>query len=309
MSHSFYEVAQAWRKEKMPLIRHSTMCTYLLVLHKHLLPHFGGKHAISETEVQQFILLELEEGLARKTVRDHVALLKMICKHGAKRHMFGYTDWEIHYPTPDVSPRPRALSLRDHRTLLRYLTENPSPRTIGVLLSLSTGMRIGEVCALKWSDIDFHTRSISVSKTTGRVYNCELRKTQRICGLPKTPCSRREIPLTTLLTQILKQVRRESKYEYVVGTSPSGQEPRAYRDYFNRLLCRLKLPSITFHGLRHSFATRCVENGCDIKTLSALLGHSNVATTLNLYVHPDFGQKKRCVEKLTKYLLQTEYII
>ena len=309
MSHSFYEVAQAWRKEKMPLVRQSTMCTYLLSLHKHLLPHFGGKYAISETEVQQFILLKLEEGLARKTVRDHVALLKMICKHGSKRQMFGYTDWELYYPTPDVSSRPRTLSLKDHRTLLRYLTENPTPRNIGILLALSTGMRIGEVCALKWSHIDFHTKAISVCQTTGRVYNCELRTTQKICGLPKTPRSRREIPITTLLAHTLKQIRRKSLHEYVVGNSLTGQEPRAYRDYFNRLLRRLRLPRITFHGLRHSFATRCVENGCDIKTLSDLLGHSNVATTLNLYVHPDFSQKNRCVEKLTKYLLQTEYII
>ena len=305
MSHSFYEVALAWRKEKMPLLRQSTMCNYLLLLNKHLLPHFGSAPAISENDVQRFILLELEEGLARKTVRDHVALLKMICKHGRKRQLFGYTDWELHYPSPDVPPRPRTLSLKDHRTLLRYLTEHPSPRTVGVLLALSTGMRIGEVCALKWSDVDFHSKVISIRQTAGRVYNCELRTTQKICGLPKTPCSRREIPMTTLLARILKQVRRESRHDYVVGNLPEGQEPRAYRDYFNRLLRRLELPRITFHGLRHSFATRCVENGCDIKTLSALLGHSNVATTLNLYVHPDFGQKKRCVDKLTRYLLRT----
>ena len=89
---------------------------------------------------------------------------------------------------------------------------------------------------------------------------------------------------------------------YVVGSSEHSKEPRSYRDYFSRLLKRLDIPQIVFHGLRHTFATRCIESQCDYKTVSVILGHSNVSTTLNLYVHPNLTQKKKCVERMSKFL-------
>ena len=100
----------------------------------------------------------------------------------------------------------------------------------------------------------------------------------------------------------LKEVRKISVTPFVVGNSEQSKEPRAYRDYFTRLLTRLEIPKITFHGLRHTFATRCIESQCDYKTVSTLLGHSNITTTLNLYVHPNLNQKKRCIERMTNVL-------
>jgi len=88
----------------------------------------------------------------------------------------------------------------------------------------------------------------------------------------------------------------------VVGTSTQSKEPRSYRDYFGRLLKRLDIPHLVFHGLRHTFATRCIESQCDYKTVSVILGHSNVATTLNLYVHPNLNQKKRCIDRMSNFL-------
>ena len=185
---------------------------------------------------------------------------------------------------------------------MRYLIEKPTAQNIGVLLSLCTGMRIGEVCALQWQDVDFRQQIITIRHTVGRVYNCELKSTEKIHTSPKTRNSCREIPISKELFQCLKMVKKTSIYPYVVGTSEHSKEPRSYRDYFFRLLKRLGIPKIVFHGLRHTFATRCIESQCDYKTVSVILGHSNVATTLNLYVHPNLNQKKKCVERMSKFL-------
>lgn len=89
---------------------------------------------------------------------------------------------------------------------------------------------------------------------------------------------------------------------FVLTNSDKPTEPRTYRNYYKRLLNQLGIPPLKFHGLRHSFATRCIESNCDYKTVSVLLGHSNISTTLNLYVHPNMDQKKKCVEQMLKSL-------
>lgn len=194
------------------------------------------------------------------------------------------------------------MSLNHQRILMRHLLEQPTPQNIGVLLALCTGMRIGEVCALKWEDVDFAQKTIIVKHTVGRIYNCELKSTERVHSSPKTKNSCREIPISKQLFQALKMVRKQSQSPYVVGTSIQSKEPRSYRDYFGRLLKRLDIPHLVFHGLRHTFATRCIESQCDYKTVSVILGHSNVATTLNLYVHPNLNQKKRCIDRMSNFL-------
>lgn len=278
------------------------MCAYLLTLQTHLLPYFGAKTDITEDDVQQFVIHKLSCGLARKTVRDMVAVLKSVTKYGKKHKTFQFENWDIEYPTDAEMSRLPTLTIEHQRILMRHLIERPTAQNIGVLLALCTGMRIGEVCALQWQDVDFRQRIITVRRTVGRVYNCELKSTEKIQSSPKTKNSCREIPISKQLFQCLKTVKKVSSSPYVVGTSEHSKEPRSYRDYFSRLLKRLGIPQIVFHGLRHTFATRCIESQCDYKTVSVILGHSNVATTLNLYVHPNFNQKKKCVERMSKFL-------
>lgn len=299
---TFYEISEIWCEAKRPIVKHPTMCNYLLTLQKHLLPRFGAMEAITESDVQQFVIDKCASGLARKTVRDMVAVLKSVIRYGSKRGIFHFGEWEIEYPPRTESRLLPTLSLHHQRILMRHLTERPTPQNIGVLLSLCTGMRIGEVCALKWENVDFAQRIITVNHTAGRIYNCESKSTERIYSSPKTKNSFREIPMSKQLFQALKSVWKLSRSTYVVGTSAQPKDPRAYRDYFGRLLKRLNIPHLVFHGLRHTFATRCVESQCDPKTLSAILGHSNVATTLNLYVHPNLDQKKRCIDRMSKLL-------
>ena len=299
---TFQEVSEIWCGAKRLIVKHSTMCAYFLTLQTHLLPRFGAMKAITENDVQQFVVNKCASGLARKTVRDMVAVLKSVIKYGNRHSIYPFEEWEIEYPT-HVETRPLpTLSLSNQRILMRHLIERPTPQNIGVLLALCTGMRIGEVCALKWEDVDFTQKTITVKHTVGRVYNCELKSTEMIHSSPKTKKSCREIPLSKPLFQVLKEIRKQSQSSYVVGTSLQSKEPRSYRDYFSRLLKRLNIPHLAFHGLRHTFATRCIESQCDYKTVSVILGHSNVATTLNLYVHPNLDQKKRCIDRMNKSL-------
>ena len=304
MDHTktFREVASAWADSKRHIVKHSTMCAYALILKTHLIPVFGECEEISEDDAQAFVIQKLSHGLARKTVRDIVAVMKSVTKYGKKHQLFPYEDWEIAFPTDAERKRLPVLSIAHQRKLMKHLLDDVTPQNIGVLLALCTGMRIGEVCGLQWTDVDLAKRVITVNRTVGRIYDCEKGATSKIQSTPKTKTSSREIPISNHLLGALKTIKNCDHNAYVVGCGTDSKEPRSYRDYFSRMLKRLKIPAIVFHGLRHTFATRCIESQCDYKTVSVILGHSNVATTLNLYVHPNFNQKKRCVDRMSKFL-------
>lgn len=299
---TFKQLADQWAGEKKRLVKHSTYCNYMLIVRTHLLPAFADYKAISEREAQQFTFDKIASGLSRKTVHDIIAVLRSIVKYGSKHYCFPPPDWEITYPTSTEKKQLPVLSIGDHRKLMKYLSENPTPKTIGIMLSLCTGMRIGEVCALRWENVNLTRRIITVGQTAGRIYDVDKRATERIISTPKTKNSNREIPIGTVLYKALCSLHKGSSGSYVIGNRDEASDPRTYREYFSRLLKRLGIQRIVFHGLRHTFATRCIESKCDYKTVSAILGHSNIATTLNLYVHPDIEQKKKCIDRMAKAL-------
>lgn len=166
-------------------------------------------------------------------------------------------------------------------------------------------MRIGEICALRWRDIDTDSGVINVRQTIQRIYLIEanVRRTELVLGTPKTKNSIRDIPMTKDLIKLLKPLKRVVNESFFVLTNDrKPTEPRTYRNYYKQFMRELDMPDLKFHGLRHSFATRCIESRCDYKTVSVLLGHSNISTTLNLYVHPNMEQKKRCIDQMFKTL-------
>ena len=299
----FSMVAERWLETKLQLVKRSTYCAYSLIIKTHLIPAFKDYAEISESEAQQFVIDKLKSGLKRKTVKDILATLRTIVRFGEKHFGFPDEHWEIMLPTDTESKTLPALSILHHRKLLQHLLEYPTVQNIGVTIALTTGMRIGEVCALRWENTDLVHRTITVRQTVGRIYDSEHKKTERITSTPKTKASNREIPIGKELFNALRAIKcKANGNTYVVGGTNSPKEPRTYREYFTRLLARLGIPKIVFHGLRHTFATRCIECMCDYKTVSVILGHSNVATTMNLYVHPNNEQKKRCLERLSKFV-------
>ena len=196
----------------------------------------------------------------------------------------------------------QVLSKKDERKLLSYLQENFSFENLGILICLQTGMRIGEICGLMWKDISLDCNEISVNRTIERIYlNEKEKKTELIVSEPKTIHSKRSIPLTSSLLKIRKPLKKiVNDSFYLLTNSSKPLEPRVYRNHFKKLLNDLGINPIKFHGLRHTFATRCIECNSNYKAVSSILGHSNISITLDLYVHPSNDEKKRCIENRRK---------
>lgn len=299
------EIAGAWKEEKRPYVKESTFSAYMLTLENHLLPYFGEMTELSESTVQAFVLEKLNAGLSVKTIKDILIVLKMIMKHGVKNRWIEYAEWDIKYPTATVSAAIEVLTVANHKKILDHIKANFSFRALGIYICLTTGLRIGEICALRWEDIDIQSGTLQVKRTIERIYiiEGERKHTKLIISDPKTPNSIREIPLSAEALSLIKPLMKVVNTGfYVISNDTKPIEPRTYRSYYKRLMESLGIPAIKFHGLRHSFATRCIESNCDYKTVSVLLGHSDISTTLNLYVHPNMEQKKRCISRMFKSL-------
>ena len=299
------EIAAAWKEYKRPYVNQSTMAAYVLILENHILPTFGEDNSLPEQSVQAFVLHKIESGLSTKSVKDILIVLKMVMKFGVKKEWMTYYEWDIKYPPSSENKVLDVLSVTNHRKILNHIQSHFTFMGLGIYISLSTGLRIGEICALKWSDINVTDGILTVNRTIERIYIIEGEKkhTELVINTPKTKNSCREIPMNKELLGMLKPLKKVVNDDYYILTNDERPtEPRTYRNYYKRVMEKLDIPKLKYHGLRHSFATRCIEVGCDYKTVSVLLGHSNISTTLNLYVHPNMEQKKRCIDKVFKSL-------
>ena len=299
------EVSALWKADKKQYVKQSTLSAYTLILENHILPEFGDKMKLAETDVQEFTWRKLQSGLSQKTVKDILIVLKMIQKFGAKAGILPFAEWDIKYPTEHKKQELEVLSVTNQRRIMQYAKENFTFRNLGIYICLSTGMSIGEICALKWGDINLATEMISVNRTIERIYIIEkgMKHTELVIGTPKTKNSIRDIPMSRELLKIIRPLKKVMNDDfYVLTNEAKPTEPRTYRNYYKQLLKQLNIPNLKFHGLRHSFATRCIESQCDYKTVSVILGHANISTTLNLYVHPNMEQKKKCINKMFKCL-------
>ena len=299
------EIAVAWKEYKRPYVKQSTMAAYVLILENHIIPYFGDSDSLHEKKVQAFVLQKLEKGLSIKSVKDILIVLKMMMKFGVKNEWMDYYEWDIKYPTISTNKELEVLSVANHKKVLNHIQNHFSFSGLGIYISLCTGLRIGEVCALKWSDINTMDGTITVNRTIERIYIIDgtQKHTELVINTPKTQNSCREIPMTKELLAMMKPLKKVVNDDfYILTNAEYPTEPRTYRNYYTKLMEKLGIPKLKYHGLRHSFATRCIEAGCDYKTVSVLLGHSNISTTLDLYVHPNMEQKKRCIAKVFKSL-------
>lgn len=302
----FEELSARWLEEKRKFVKLSTYSVYRLIVNNHLNPSFGKRLSLSNLMIQCFVDDKYMSGIRQKTIKDIMIVLKMIIKYGEKLKIFPKFIVEYQLPKDNNVNSIKCLEVGHQQILISYLRRNMTFKNLGIFICLFSGVRIGELCALRFSDIDINNEVLSVSKTLQRVCIPDEdngRKTIVIEDTPKTKHSNRTIPLPKEIIYIFRRILPVVNNDnYILTNDQKPMEPRTYRNHYKRIIESLNLPRLKFHSLRHSFATRCIESNCDYKTVSALLGHSNISTTLNLYVHPNLEQKRKCINKIEKIL-------
>ena len=291
---------QIWLKNKQDYIKESTYANYSTIVHSYISPTFADRNLADITEklVQQTILHWIQkDGLSCSTVKNIVMIIKSSLRAAQKANLITLQIIDVLYPKVYKETAPKVLTKVDQAKLVQNAYLNLNAKSAGILLALSTGMRIGEICGLKWSDIDFASQTISVQRTIQRIYDPHAKtRTRIVIGEPKTMSSRRTVPLSTTILPILYRLKSHQNSDYLLTGADTFIEPRTYREYFNTLLKKSDVAHINFHSLRHTFATRLIENGADYKTVSTILGHSSINMTLNLYVHPQLSHQRSAVE-------------
>lgn len=305
---TFEKISRECLEKRRQFVKESTYLLYQAHLNNHIMPVLGDVKcsALTEEIIQDAVWFwatkgrkDNQGGLSDKTVRDIVMLLKLCINYGKKKGYIEQQSYDIEFPTKRSSAQIKTFTREEQQKIIQAVKLSKNSKTNGILLSLSTGIRIGELCALKWSDIDFNREVVSISKTIQRLYLKNEKgqgNTKIAITAPKTMSSIREIPLASALTAILKSYCPKNSDTYLLTCCQKYMEPRTYRNYYTKFLRNHHIRELSFHCLRHTFATRCIELGADYKTVSELLGHACVNTTLNLYVHPGMEQKRKCIE-------------
>jgi len=303
----FDEIAALWLSDIKNTVKESTYTRYYRCVEKYLLPYLKNQ-TLTQTDRRFYRFLTdklLEHGgsggkpLSAKTVADILGVLKAILRYGEEN---GYPVPPcdcIKYP-PQKNATISILSESERIKIEQLLANSEDTLCLGILFTLYTGVRIGELCGLRWEDIDFAAGTVHIRRTVERIANLDQhtqQKTKVIISEPKTENAVREIPLPSFLAKLLSDGRKSDDCYLLTGT-PKPTEPHQYYVRYRKFLQRNGVENHTFHALRHTFATRCVELGFDTKSLSEILGHSNVTTTLKFYVHPTLQQKKAQMELL-----------
>lgn len=299
-----------WLLDKKNYIKESTYANYSNTIFNHIIPKLGNYklNALSNKLIQEY-LLELSRngkknnsgGLSVKTIKDITIIIKGSIRKAINEGLMDHIELSFNYPKDESNEKIYVLTKNEQKKITDYCINNINSRNIGILISLYSGLRIGELCALKWEDIDFKKSLIIITKTVQRIYIKDKleSKSKIIITNPKTKNANREIPINKDFLEILKQVKTNNQ-DYVISGNDKLIEPRTYRKYFDKVLKTIKINHINFHALRHTFATNCISLGIDYKTVSELIGHANVNITLNLYVHPRMSQKKKCINLICK---------
>lgn len=299
--YSVAEWLSQWAENELHgCVKPSSFQTYTNIIKKHLLPALGQFRLTSLTPgmMRDYAARLENSALAPNTARG---IFRLLC--AALRNAFEEGIIQKN-PCRKVKLRKRegaeqCVLIAAEQTLVRNACN--SPKTLPALISLYTGMRLGEICGLKWSDIDFERKTITIRRTVQRLASaghCPS-KTALCVATPKTSTSCRTIPAPDFLFPLLQQLHHSSpKESFVFGHGSTAAEPRTIQRRFATLARRLGIQRAHFHTLRHSFATRMVELGVDIKTISVLLGHASVKTTLDYYAHSPNEQQRNAIDRL-----------
>lgn len=286
-----------WLRSIQIRCKKTTVSNYEYTVFGRIVPKFSKinrKYITSEFINEYTAELLEDEKLLPKTVKDILVLLQQILV---------YSGININISMPKVPKNEiQILTKQDQTILEEYLINHMTLTELGIYLCLYTGLRIGELCALKWDNIDLKNRSIKIKHTITRIKNPDRTSTEKtviIIDEPKSISSIREIPIPDFIIPLLIKFKENANSNcFLLTGTEKYVETRTYFNRYKKILDTIKLQQYNFHALRHTFATRCVENGCDPKTLSEILGHSSVKITLERYVHPTYENKVKMMNQL-----------
>ena len=308
---TLHDMAVEWLEQKRRTVKESTYVRYRYLYEKHIDGTFGKNmlHALDCGEIESYIRSKqrsnITNGLAPKTVQDILSVYRILISYGVEK---GYLSSEYSFnkstTSKTVNPEDstvRVIPPRERIHLEKFALNNGTVRCFGIVLAMYTGIRIGELCALRWKDIDLENGILYIRNTMQRLKDYSAaggrKRTRLIIGPPKTTSSLRMIPLSAFLIKKLSEYASSPEFFFLTGRE-KPEEPRSYLYFYKNQLEKCGLPEYTFHAIRHTFATRCVEEGIDVKSLSEILGHSNVKITMNRYVHPSLETKRQQLERL-----------
>lgn len=306
----FETLSEQWLNSVSISAKESTIVKYRNLLDNHIINKFGNMEVtnITALDIDIFIQQKLscgrldgKGGLSAKSVADIVSVMKEVLRYGKKNGM-DILCQSITVPSKKEKPVLPVYGNENREKLEKYLIQSTDLRDIGILVCMYTGLRIGEICALRWENINLSEGIIRVYFTMQRVQDMSEdaeHKTKIVVTTPKSQSSMREIPIPEFLTTLLKNIEVDDPSAYfLTGKAGVYIEPRNYQYYYKKLLESNSIPYLNFHSLRHTFATRCIEAGVDAKTLSDILGHSKVNITLDRYVHVTMDMKRNGIKKL-----------
>lgn len=301
------DVGEQWLLEASMSLKESSRNKYEDILSRYLLPELGEMDLseISNQQIGNFVGRLIADGGARKqglsaaTVAEILSVLNGIRVYALRR------DYPVSFSLECIRLKReqteiRVFSFGEEEALVSYLLEHMDLSSLGILLCLFTGIRIGELCAMKWDDISLPEKQMYVNKTMQRMRAAKPggSRTEIKIQEPKSPCSIRTIPLPGILLNLLKKFHRPGTF-LLTGEDQRFIESRTMQNHFKRVLSSCGISDANFHATRHTFATRCIELGFDVKSLSEILGHANVAITMNRYVHPSMALKAESMERFS----------
>ncbi len=291
------DVCYEWLETTKINIKESTYAKYVYIVKNYIIPCIGNIKLYEIDNNYTDVFINKYSRLATLTLRDIMSVFKAIIKFANEQYNLNIQLKRCNLKAKN-SKNIRVLSVLEQKKLEEYLMKETDLPKLGILLCLNTGLRIGEICALKWEDINFEEKTIRINKTLQRVKIIEkdsIEKTKLIIGTPKTESSERIIPLTDKMLNLLE---KHKTTEYFLTGDYECIEPRSYRYKFKKYLEEAGIEHINFHALRHTFATRAIESGFDVKTLSELMGHTSIQILLERYVHSSMEQKRKQMNKL-----------
>jgi integrase len=308
----FSKISEEWLLSLQPQIKESTFNKYQNLLKKYINPELGGTPPgeITCGELERMCARLLQEGgvgkscLSSKTVADSLSVVRRVLSYASTHYEVKTCDANS-VRVKQKGHKIRIFSRSEQEKLCDYLYSHPDKFNLGILVCLFTGLRIGEICGLRWEDISLEDRTVRIRRTIQRIQSSSDTgsKTHVIITSPKSVNSLRTIPIPDVLFPIICEHQNINYGFFLTNSSEKFVEPRLMQFHFKKVLEECGLEHANFHALRHSFATRCVELGMDVKSLSEILGHSGISITMERYVHPSMEVKRENINRLSALLI------